>query len=62
MFKVNDIVVYGSQGVCEITDIEDWKISGEVKSTLFYGPKTTRARLVMSRHGTRRPGAKCEKS
>lgn len=32
MFKVNDVVVYGSQGVCEIIGIEDRKIGGELKN------------------------------
>ena len=39
MFKVNDIVVYGSQGVFEITDIEDRKISGAVKKYFVLRPK-----------------------
>ncbi len=49
MFKINDIVVYGSQGVCEIVSIDEQKSNGEVKqyfvlkskndgSTTFYVP------------------------
>ena len=31
MFQINDVVVYGAQGVCEIISIEDQKIGGETK-------------------------------
>ena len=31
MFKVNDVLVYGSQGVCKIVDIEEKSISGAKK-------------------------------
>lgn len=31
MFKVNDVVVYGPQGVCEIVDIEKQRVAGETK-------------------------------
>ena len=34
MFKVNDVVVYGSQGVCEIIGIDERKIDG-VSRTYF---------------------------
>ena len=34
MFKVNDVIIYGAQGVCEIADIEEKTISG-VKKTYF---------------------------
>lgn len=34
MFQVNDVIVYGSQGVCEITAIEEKSISG-AKRTYF---------------------------
>ena len=30
LFRVNDVVIYGSQGVCEITGIEERQISGEM--------------------------------
>ena len=39
MFKVNDVVVYGSQGVCEIISIEDQKIGGETKKYFVLKPK-----------------------
>ena len=39
MFKVNDVVVYGSQGVCEITGIECQKIGGESKEYFVLKPK-----------------------
>ena len=39
MFKINDVVVYGSQGVCEIISIEDQKIGGETKKYFVLKPK-----------------------
>jgi len=39
MFKVNDVVVYGSQGVCEIIGIEDQKIGREIKKYFVLKPK-----------------------
>ncbi len=39
MFKVNDIVVYGAQGVCEIIGIEGQKIGGENKKFFVLKPK-----------------------
>jgi CarD family transcriptional regulator len=39
MFKVNDVVVYGPQGVCEIIGIEDRKIGGAIKSYFVLKPK-----------------------
>ena len=39
MFRVSDVVVYGSQGVCEIIGIEDRKISGENKAYFVLKPK-----------------------
>lgn len=38
MFKVHDIVVYGSQGVCEIIGIEEQKIGGESKKYFVLKP------------------------
>ncbi|MBR4109571.1 MAG: CarD family transcriptional regulator [Oscillospiraceae bacterium] len=34
MFQVNDVIIYGAQGVCKITDKEEKTISG-VKKTYF---------------------------
>ena len=42
MFKINDVVVYGSQGVCEIVDIAEKKIDGASKSYFVLKPKTDR--------------------
>ena len=42
MFKVNDIVVYSSQGVCEITGIEERKIGGEIKKYFVLKPMNDR--------------------
>jgi RNA polymerase-interacting CarD/CdnL/TRCF family regulator len=35
MFKINDVVVYGSQGVCEIVGIDEQKVDGVFKNSLF---------------------------
>ena len=42
MFKINDVVVYGSQGVCEIVDIEEKKIDGASKFYFVLKPKADR--------------------
>lgn len=42
MFKVNDVVVYSSQGVCEIIGIEEQKIDGEIKSYFVLKPKNSK--------------------
>lgn len=38
MFKVNDVIVYGSQGVCEIIGIDSKKIDGEIKKYFVLKP------------------------
>jgi len=43
MFKVNDVVVYGLQGVCEIIGIEDQKIGGEIKKYFVLKPKNNKS-------------------
>ncbi len=42
MFQINDVVVYGSQGVCEIVDIVEKKIDGVNKSYFVLKPKADR--------------------
>ena len=42
MFKVNDVVVYGAQGVCEIIAIEEKKIDGASKSYFVLKPRADR--------------------
>ena len=39
MFKVNDIVVYGSQGVCEVISIDEQKVDGTIKKYFVLKPK-----------------------
>lgn len=39
MFQVNDVVVYGAQGVCQITGIEERKLGGERKTFFVLQPK-----------------------
>lgn len=40
MFKINDMVVYGSQGVCEITGVEEMKVDGASKKYFVLKPKS----------------------
>ncbi len=42
MFKVNDVVVYGSQGVCEIIGIDERKIDGVSRTYFVLKPKDDR--------------------
>lgn len=39
MFKVNDVVVYSSQGVCEIIGIDEQKVDGAFKKYFVLKPK-----------------------
>ena len=38
MFQVNDVIIYGAQGVCKITDIEEKTVSGVKKSYFVLKP------------------------
>jgi len=38
MFQVNDVIIYGAQGVCKITDIEEKIVSGQKKSYFVLKP------------------------
>ena len=42
MFKVNDVVVYGSQGVCEIVGIDEQKMDGVSRTYYILKPKDDR--------------------
>ena len=42
MFKVNDVVVYSTQGVCEIIGIDEKKIDGMIKKYFVLKPKDDR--------------------
>ena len=42
MFHINDVVVYGAQGVCEIVAIEEQKIDGAIKKFFVLKPKDDR--------------------
>ena len=43
MFEVNDVVVYGSHGICEIIGIEERKLDGEIKTYFVLKPKNDRS-------------------
>ena len=45
MFKENDVVVYGAQGVCEIVGIDERKVDGELKSYFVLHPKSNNGAL-----------------
>ena len=38
MFKVNDMIVYGANGVCRITDVEEKKLTREKKKYFVLSP------------------------
>lgn len=62
MFKINDVVVYGSQGVCEIVGINEQKVDGTIRNYFILKPKNDKGATFMSLPGTKRPGTKCVKS
>lgn len=39
MFEIEDVIVYGSQGVCQIVGIDAQKIDGQVKQYFVLKPK-----------------------
>ena len=39
MFQINDVVVYGSQGVCQIIGIDEKRVNGEIRQYLVLKPK-----------------------
>ena len=39
MFQINDVVVYGAQGVCKIIGIDEKRVNGEIKQYLVLKPK-----------------------
>ena len=43
MFKIKDVVVYGSQGVCEIVGIDRQKVEGSIKEFFVLKPKNDKA-------------------
>jgi len=42
MFQINDVVVYGAQGVCQITGIEEKRIDGEIRRYFVLRPTDDR--------------------
>ena len=49
MYKVNDAVVYGSQGVCIVTSIAERKLGGEIKKYLVLKPVYDRRDTIFVR-------------
>jgi CarD family transcriptional regulator len=42
MFQINDVVVYGAQGVCQIVGIDEQKVDGAIKEYYVLKPKDNR--------------------
>ena len=40
MFHINDMVIYGPQGVCQIISIEEQKVNGEIRKFFVLKPKS----------------------
>ena len=40
MYKINDVVVYGTEGICTITDIAEMKFGGEKSEYYILAPVT----------------------
>lgn len=40
MYKINDVVVYGTEGICRITDIAEMKFGGEKSEYYILAPVT----------------------
>lgn len=38
MFQVNDVIIYGAQGVCKITDMEEKTIDGKIRTYFVMKP------------------------
>lgn len=38
MFQVNDVIIYGAQGVCKITDVEEKSVGGKKKTYFVLKP------------------------
>ena len=48
MFKINDVLVYGTQGVCKIVDIEEKRISGVTKKYYVLKPTDEKAPTIFA--------------
>lgn len=38
MFQVNDVIIYGAQGICKITDMEEKTIDGKIRTYFVMKP------------------------
>lgn len=48
MFQVNDVIIYGAQGVCKITDIEEKCVSGAKKSYYVLKPVNEKGSTIFA--------------
>ena len=46
MFKVNDVIIYGTQGVCQIVGVEEKSISGTTKSYYVLKPVKDQSSII----------------
>ena len=46
MFQVNDVIIYGTQGVCKIADTEEKMVSGKRKTYFVLKPVSDRGATI----------------
>lgn len=59
MFKVNDVVFYGTTGICKIIGVEDKVISGTRKSYFVLKPEDGKTQPSISPQEIKRFWQKC---
>ncbi len=48
MFMVNDVIIYGTQGVCKIADIEEKNVSGTKKTYFVLKPVSDKGSTIFA--------------
>ena len=48
MYKVNDVIIYGTQGVCQIVDIEEKTVSGVKKNYFVLKPVNDKGSTIFA--------------
>ena len=46
MFQVNDVIIYGAQGICKITDIEEKTIDGKKRTYFVMKPVSDKGSTI----------------
>ena len=52
MFKVDDVIVYGTQGVCRIEGMEEKTVGGTKRTTLFSSRSMTTGQPILLGNGS----------